>query len=297
MRTGDCGRVYVMGALLLTVPLLLAFHGSGFAEGPQSGSQKRWKGPDGHTLPFSTDSELCDFLKTSMVRDIQKVPTGVTKPRKLLLERDGVTAHAIFHYRHSEGREGKLAREYVKHIRDSYLNQVAAYEMSYLLGFTNVPPTVSREIDGEKGSVQLWIENAMTEKKRREKGVRPPNLTIVNRYTDDMRVFDYLINNIDRHQDNILYDPNWQLWLIDHTRAFGRDHSLLNRNTLRRCSRSLWARIQSLDNQTITQVLEPYMGRKEVEAVFTRRKRILKRLKEQIRKEGEEAVLFDYSKP
>ncbi|MEE8400202.1 MAG: hypothetical protein V3S89_14410 [Desulfobacterales bacterium] len=298
MKTHDCGSVYPMKVFLLTISwLLLVLHVLAFAGESQPIGQKQWMGPDGQLLPFSTADEVCEFLRTAEIQGMQRIPTGLTKPKKLLLEKDGTKANAIFHSFRREKRQMKLGRELVSHYRDSYLNQVAAYEMSRLLGMTNVPPTVLREISGRKGSVQLWIENGRTEKKRREEKIELENLSAINLCTYDMWVFDYLINNIDRHLDNILYDPDWQLWLIDHTRAFGRDPGLLVKGKLRRCSRSMWTKLQSLDDQVISQTLEPYMGRKEINALLSRRKEIVSRLKEKIRKEGETKVLFDYENP
>lgn len=277
--------------------LPFAFIEAGFGTNIDTRSCRSWIGPAGTPLPFSTDTAVCDFLKTASVREIRRISTGVTKPEKLLLERDGVRAHAIFHYRHSEGREGKLQGEYVRHIRDSYLNQVAAYRIGRLLGLTNVPPTVLREVNDREGSLQLWIEDAMTEKDRRQAGFRPDSIRTLNLLAHDMRVFDYLINNIDRNQGNILYGPDWQLWLIDHTRAFGRDHGLLNRSQLRRCSRRLWEKLQATDDRTISQTIARYMGTRELQAVLKRRNMILKRLRREMERKGEEKVIFQYGNP
>ena len=41
-----------------------------------------------------------------------------------------------------------------------------------------------------------------------------------------MKLFDQLIANIDRNQGNLLYDADWHLFLIDHSRAFTTRTSL-----------------------------------------------------------------------
>ena len=256
-----------------------------------------WLGPDGNALPFTNDNEICDFLRTAKVVRVSDLSTGTTKPKKLLLEKDGVQLHAIFHYEHYVSRREKLkGGQTVLYFRDSYINQVAAYKMSRLLGITNVAPTVMREVNGKKGSVQMWIENAMNERDRMEKKLYPPNRSIIELYAHDMRVFDNLINNIDRNFTNILYDSNWRLWFIDHTRAFGRNSKLPNKERLRRCSGSLWKKLQSLDDRLVEETLKPYMGRVEISKLLSRRDKIIKLFKEKIEKKGESNVLFDYGK-
>jgi len=252
-------------------------------------------GPDGQPLPFKYEHEVINFLKTARIEGEENISTGVTKPRKLLLTQNGVQVHAVFHYTdYVSPKETLKDGQVIFYFRDSYLNQVAAYEMSRLLGMFNVPPTVMRKVNDQEGSVQLWIENAVNEYERREKGLFPPDRSMIDLRAHDMRVFDNLINNIDRNLTNILYDPNWKLWLIDHTRAFGRNRNLPDEKRLRKCSRSLWKKLQSLDGKSVDEIMRPYMGRVEITRIFDRRDEIVKHFKEKMKKEGEENVLFTY---
>ena len=211
------------------------------------------------------------------------------------MEKNGVRAHAIFHYRHTVDRNVKLRTgDHARYFRDSYLNQVAAYEMSRLLGITNVLPTVLRTVNRRKGSVQLWIENAFNERDRIEDNRLPPNLPMVELTAHDMRVFDSLINNIDRNQTNILFDPTWQLWYIDHTRAFGQEEELNRPEKLQRCSIPLWEKLQALDGDLLSETLDPYMGERQIRAVMTRRDMLVTYFQKKIVTEGEGTVLFHY---
>lgn len=265
------------------------------APGTPQEIEKAFLGPDGNPLPFKKVDEILDFLRTAEIRRITRIPTGVTKPRQLLLERDGITANAIFHDVNEFDRGVRLdSGAYVRDFRDTYLNQVAAFEVARLLGITNVPPTVLREVNGKKGSVGLWIENAINEQELSAEGRIPPRESIprISRIKENMRVFDNLINNFDRNRTNTLYDSNWQVWYIDHTRAFGRERKLLNPERLRRCSVSLWEKLQSLDAELLTRRVGPYIGERGVAAVMARRDAILSHLRKRMASEGRDAVLF-----
>lgn len=254
--------------------------------------------PGNQPLPFTYVHEILDFLKTAQIKEIMEISTGVTKPKKLLLEKGGIKCHAIFHYKHYVSRRETLKNDQVVwYFRDTYLNQVAAYEMSRMLGISNVPPTVLRKVDGQEGSVQIWIENSVNERDRRAKNISPSNEDLIDLNIYDMRVFDNLINNIDRNLTNIVFDPEWRVFFIDHTRAFGRSLQLPDPKRLRKCSRPLWEKLQSLDKNLVEEKLKPYMGPIEISRIFDRRDEIVKHFKAKIAREGEENVLFDYPEP
>jgi uncharacterized repeat protein (TIGR03843 family) len=92
--------------------------------------------------------------------------------------------------------------------------EVAAYQVSELLGWELVPPTIfRRKAPLGAGSLQYYIDhnpedhyfNFSDHDKQR---LRP------------IVVFDLIINNADRKGSHILKDPNGHLWLIDHGVCF-----------------------------------------------------------------------------
>ena len=187
---------------------------------------------------------------------------------------------------------------FIMYFRDSYMNQVAAWEVARLLGMTNTPPTVLREIDGEQGSLQLWVESARRETDRREDGLAFPDPIRAYRQVYDMDVFDALINNLDRSRGNFLWGrENWDIWLIDHTRAFGRDEKVLDPKNVKKCSRGMWESLQSLDLALLEERLEPYMSKLERSAVVARQKDLVALIRKLIEREGESAVLFSHDDP
>ena len=133
--------------------------------------------------------------------------------------------------------------------------------------------------------------------RRREK-LKFPDVERARRQVADMDVFDALINNLDRTQGNFLWDKeSWQLWLIDHTRALGRDRKVPSPEQIKRCSRGLMDRLERLEARSVKRALNRYLTPREVSALLARREHLLELLAERIAAQGEEAVLFDLHGP
>ncbi len=252
-------------------------------------------------LPFSSTGELLAFLRDAEIVEVEAMPTdvtGVTGARRVTLASGETVARAAFHEHHIvRTRQRLVDGTLVVHFRDTYLSQVAAWEMARMLGIENTPPTVVRVVGGATGSLQLWIEESITERERRARGLLFPDRIRAYRQVYDMDIFDALINNRDRSQGNFLWTDDWRLWMVDHTRAFGRERKIVKPRSVRRCSRRLWQALQELDAREVDERLEPYMGRPERSALMARRDEIVRRLEEKIAAEGESQVLFSYEDP
>ena len=109
-----------------------------------------------------------------------------------------------------------------------------------------------------------------------------------------MWVFDNLINNIDRTQENFVFDSQWNLWYIDHTRAFGRNRQLPSPERVKRCSRRLLQALRELDEAEVRRVLRPFMGSSEITGLLHRRQLLLTLIGEKLAEQGEGRVLFSY---
>lgn len=275
-----------------------------FAQEPEPGTEappaRRWYDVDGNVLPFRDDEEIVAFLRTAPIVDQAFIGSGVTKPKKLTLERDGVRVHASFRYFHEEKRNVRLADgSNEMFFLDSYRNEVPAYELGRLLGMDNIPPTVLREVDGQEGSVQIWVEDSVTQKQRTEEGTPVPGTVVVrfNRQTHDMDVFDNLVRNIDRNAGNIVWDKDWNLWLIDCTRCFAQGKDLPKPGDLVKISRPLWERLRALDEAALDTRLGAHLTPFQIKALLARRDKIVEALEKRIRQLGEEEVLFEYGEP
>ncbi len=184
-------------------------------------------------------------------------------------------------------------KQLFRNFDDDALFEIPAYRLGKLLGLNNIPPTVPREISGIEGSIQLWVEEATSERKRLQQDLQPPNLQLWSGQVDTMRLFDHLIYNRDRHDGNVLFDPSWRLWMIDHTRSFPDQETLMSfRAPVQRCEVNLWERLQQLDRGIVTKAVAPFVGPAEIEAILKRRDLIVEIIKEQISRQGETRVLF-----
>jgi len=262
-----------------------------FGEGATS--RPCWNGPDGQRLPFESFESAEVFLREAQVIETRDIGEGHTRPRKLLLERDGVRAHAIFRYVDSERRNQRLqdGRLHLL-LSDSYKNDLAAYRLSRVLGFDRIPPVVERRVDDRKGSVQLWIEGAMMEKKRLEKGLEPPDLVDFGQQRQMLDVFDALVCNIDRNLGNILIDRDWNVWYIDQTRTFARYEETPWVSAGLGIDRRIWQRLSSASDEEIRAAVAPWLSRWQVSDLLERRRALVESLSSDIARQGELNAFF-----
>ncbi len=259
---------------------------------PQAESH-RFAGPDGAPLPLETDDEILDFLRTAEVADSSEIPTGINNPLKLLLRRDGIEMHAVFrsvdHHRNDyQTNEGRVVLKF----HDSHKYEVAAYELSRLLGIAAVPPATPRKLR-ETGSLQVWIEGAMTETIRREEKIKVPGSLRWVRQWQVMRVFDVLIDNYDRNIGNVLIDSDWNVWLVDHTRSFSIHRKLHRPERVFLCERRLWQGLQALDETAVRERLGAFLSEPQITALLKRRLLLIEHVNKLIAKKSESAVLYD----
>ncbi len=264
------------------------------ATAAQSSSALSWPGIDGKPLPFSTYAELEAFLASAKITDDEKIEVGVTKPRKVALEHNGVRANAIFRDIDDTQRRVRLSSgEFTMELRDNYAFECAAYELARALSLEVVPPAVLRSQGSKRGSIQIWVENAFMEQDRLRDGRRPPGAMRFRRQVQTMKAFDFLIANDDRNAGNILYDADWRMWLIDHTRAFQRDLAKTNVvEGITIIEAPLWEALQSWDAAAIELLLDPYLDGRQIEAVNERRDALVTRLQTLIEQRGVGAVVM-----
>ena len=256
----------------------------------------RWVDPDGKPLPFQSEEELLVFLRTAEVKSQKHLSTGVTFPTKVLLEKDGVRANAVFKDVNEERSTPTFGggRDDL-YFKDSYIYEPAGYQMSLLLGLDNVPPTTLRKLDRRNGSIQIWVEHATNGGTLMKDKVAPPDEQRWNKQLQMMNVFDALIYNTDRNSGNFIVTPDWKLWMIDHTRAFRRNPTLQNPDGITQCERGMYQHLKALDEATIRERLKEYLSVFEMDALLKRRVLLLERLDKLIAERGADKVLYIYT--
>lgn len=248
---------------------------------------------DGEPIPFESEEDLLEFLRTAEVVSMEPIPEGVTEPDKVLLEKDGVRLHAVFRdvavRRTRANLEGRRTAFF---FRDEALFECAAYELARLLGLGAVPPVVERRIGRSSGTLQVWIEGAMTESERVRQGLRDPSRQRWNRQLRTMNVFDRLIGNTDRNRGNMLIDDRWQIWFIDHTRAFTVDSRMAGLERITEIERGLWEALQGLSPELVEERLDAYLTGPELSALLRRHERLVEHFEKLIAERGEDRVLY-----
>ncbi|HEX9190442.1 MAG TPA: hypothetical protein VGB87_25420 [Vicinamibacteria bacterium] len=235
-----------------------------------------------------------EFLRTARVLGKESIGSGITRPDRLTLT-DGqktlravwktINVHTVGHQRMEFGWEFDF--------RDSWKSEVAAYELDKLLGLGLVPPTVERSLYGRTGSLQLWVEKAMTEDDRLTRKLEPPDVQKWNRQLHGVRLFHQLTSNADfRNVRNVLFDPEFRVYLVDSSRAFRIQRKLLAPDDLVCISRSALEKLKALDRPTLKERLGPWLGKMQMEGLLARRDVILALIDQRIEEKGEAAVLL-----
>ena len=245
---------------------------------------------EGQPLPFRQEKELLEFLRTGAISVLGTIPEGITGARKVLVQKNGLRVHAIFR----DVREERVSRSGRSSslLRDDCIFECAAYELNRLLGLELVPPVVDRKVQEKSGTLQLWIEDAETEKKRRGRASPVRDKVQLERQGQIILIFDNLIFNDDRNSGNILHGPDGRIWMIDHTRSFRTDEELPYPGGVVGCEATLWKRLQSLKVSELQKTLSPYLRPSEVKALIERRRKLVELIQDIIDQKGEEKALF-----
>ncbi|MGH9313408.1 MAG: hypothetical protein ACRD1S_09435 [Vicinamibacterales bacterium] len=224
------------------------------------------------------EPEIERYMREAEIARIEAVPIGASRPMRAYFTAGGPVESAAWKTQPPGTHRGHP---------DNYKAEIAAYELDKLLNLRMVPPSVETRVKGELGALILWLSpTRMWKDVEKEPN---PNTEAWNDQVIRMKMFDNLICNRDRNMGNLLVDASWNLYLIDHNRAFITSKDLPVR--MSRVCRELWDRIAGLDEPTLKEALGPYLTPKEIRAILQRRDRMARKIDEMKAAHGEQAVI------
>lgn len=227
------------------------------------------------------EAEIEQALRTGRVARTEEVPIGVTKPRRAYLAPPSPAARFAWK---------PIIPGYRQGFMESYKAEIAAYKLDVLLDLHMVPPIVERKLDGLTGAAVYWIENVRGwDVKQPPSGPEPAWSHQLAR----MKMFDLFIGNIDRNQGNLVYDADYHLFLIDHSRAFIGKKDLKGLSPLGTVDRALWARMTALGFDDLKAALGAWVGDGDLRAMLVRRERMAEAIAALVKQRGAGSVFFD----
>jgi hypothetical protein len=156
-----------------------------------------------------------------------------------------------------------------------YQREVAAYELSKVLGWPRIPPTVVRERGPHGvGALQVFVEadgrHFLSEQaSQRDTWVR-------------IALFDVITNNADRKSGHCLFDAEDRVWVVDHGLTFHIDPKL--RTVIWDFSgealpaelcRDLEGALLGLERGKLSEVLEPLLRPGEIRVLGRRLRAVM----------------------
>ncbi len=244
--------------------------------------------------PNLSEQQMRDFLLNAKVIKHKQTSKGVTSPYRLTLTDGTITHDAAFQSideskPRMEFGNGKFEINFV----DSYRYDIAAYELAKILGIGDMMPvTVERRWQEKTGALSWWIPTMMDEEKRLRENIQPPDPEAWNRQMHKMRVFTQLVYDTDRNLGNVLITPEWQLYMIDFTRAFRLYSDLLSPKNISNCDRKLLQSLRDLKAEEVTAKAGRYLRKPEIKAVMQRRDKLVTLVEKLVAEKGESEVLY-----
>ncbi|MFN2301449.1 MAG: metallophosphoesterase [Gammaproteobacteria bacterium] len=225
-----------------------------------------------------SDAEIESFLRDGEIVQVEELGEGVTRPLRLTLTHGGRTLRALYKSEDTNPEMGRGRWSRQAENADRFVYDYTAYRLDRIIGLEMVPVSVLRELDGKPGVVTVWLEGAFNENRRQERQLEFDGHCELSPQYDLMNVFDILVHNVDRNLGNIMYDADWQVWLIDHSRAFKTARGVpaaLARDSI--VVTPEMADALALVTPASLQELDPYLHPRQIQALLSRARELRRR--------------------
>jgi hypothetical protein len=238
-----------------------------------------------------SDAETEEFLLKGQQGKTRAAGKGITGSLRMTMTYNGLTHDAHIQPIDESKREFRSQQGTEFNFRDYWGFNIAGYKIDRLLGLNFVPVSVERRYRSSMAAYTWWLDDVlMDEADRLKKKISPPAESL-ERWNQEMqlvRLFDQLIANVDRNLGNLIITKDWNIWAIDHTRAFRTNAVLKTPGNIVRCDRQVFARLKQLDKPTLSKAVGNSIQGYEIDAILKRRDAIVALIEQR----GENA-LFD----
>jgi hypothetical protein len=225
-----------------------------------------------------SDAETEEFLLKAQPGKTRAAGKGITGSLRMTMTYQGLTHDAHVQTIDESKREFKSQQGTEFNFRDYWGFNVAGYKIDRLLGLNFVPVSVERRHRSNMAAFTWWLDDVLMEESDRLKKKISPPADALERWNQEMqlvRLFDQLIANVDRNLGNLIITKDWNIWAIDHTRAFRTNPTLKTPGNIARCDRQVFARLKQLDKPTLTKAVGHSLQGYEIEAILKRRDAIV----------------------
>jgi hypothetical protein len=244
--------------------------------------------------PQLSCAQMEEFLLHAKIGRQTNTSKGVTNPKRATLEDGGITHDAAIQTIHESKTKFEGTRGTEMNFKDFYEFNIAGYELAKLLELNMVPPYVPRKVGGQPASFSWWVNDAMMEIDRTKNKIEPPDVDAWNKQMYAVRVFHELVYDTDPNLTNLLITKDWQIWMIDSSRAFRMYKKIGSPANLVQIDRKLLAKLRELDKDTLQQKLGKWLNKMEIEGLDARRQLIVQHFDNLVKQKGEAAVLYDF---
>jgi hypothetical protein len=272
-------RHRVLVALLALASLLLTLSPrvSAGARGPSylqaaastpAGSAKIWEG---------RNAEFEEYIRTAEIDHFDDIALGVTHPKRAYFKPGGLVASVAWKVLPPGRPSGYW---------ESYKSEIAAYELDKLLDMRMVPVSVEKRYKGLTAAAILWLTPIHSWKEMEAK----PKPGKWVRQVARMKMFDNFICNKDRNAGNLMVDDDWNLFLIDHSRAFITDKDLAVK--MEHVDPEIWNRMLALDEPALNAAIGKWVEGGVVKSILARREKMKIAIDKLVAANGEAAVFL-----
>ncbi len=229
--------------------------------------------------------ELEEYLRTAKVTSIEiKESEGRTAPWEVSLD-DGKIQR--------RGRFKHIRRSRPHILPDSYHYEIAAYELTKLLGIQIIPPVIEREINDMMGSLQMYVEGCFRLSNKNKADLIPPEDAKFGYSLEELAVLENLSYCVRNDKDILVHEKTWHVCRVDFSEAFEPKMNLIPSSEITRCSRKFFKGLTNLNNDNVRSKLKDHLNDDEIKALLKRKCLVLEKLNDLIEEKGEDEVLFE----